>query len=193
MSHTLSNAKSNYVKRPLTYKRSAANYKRRQVAYKRAPSSYSSSVKINKNQRVYKKKMALLLPAHNEELIIQATIKSAIAAGQNKEDIYVVNDASTDKTRVKAIELLDKKQVLTVRRSGKARAVYQAIKHFEIENRYAWVHVADADSVFGNDYFRIYRRGLKGKKYTAAVGFVQRLLQTNQPLAQGLFPRCPQV
>ncbi|MEI9913920.1 MAG: hypothetical protein WDN66_02870 [Candidatus Saccharibacteria bacterium] len=33
--------------------------------------------------RVYKKKLALLLPAHNEELLIQANIKSAIAAGQN--------------------------------------------------------------------------------------------------------------
>ncbi|HMH70352.1 MAG TPA: hypothetical protein VK502_03045, partial [Candidatus Saccharimonadales bacterium] len=41
------------------------------------------------------KQLALLLPAHNEELIIAATIRSAIAAGQAIEDIYVVNDNSS--------------------------------------------------------------------------------------------------
>jgi len=137
------------------------------------PASYTPLPK--KSGRVYKKKMALLLPAHNEELIIQTTILSAIAAGQAKEDIYVVDDASTDKTRRKSVELLGKDQVLTVKKSGKARAVYQAIVMFEIEKRYSWLHVADADSVFGKDYFRIYRRALVGKKYSAAVGFVQSL------------------
>ena len=125
--------------------------------------------------RIYKKKLALLLPGHNEELIIQTTIKSAIAAGQAREDIYVVNDASTDKTRLKATELLGKDHVLTVKRSGKAGAVSKAIKKFDIESRYYWLHIADADSVFGKDYFRIYRRKLTGDKYAVAVGFVQSL------------------
>ncbi len=128
-----------------------------------------------KQPRIYKKKLALLLPGHNEELIIETTIMSAIAAGQPKEDIFVVDDFSSDRTRQKAIGLLGKKQVLTVERSGKAQAVYKAIKHFDIENRYRWLHVADADSVFGKDYFRLYRRKLYGKKYVVAVGFVQSL------------------
>jgi len=172
MAHT-SESKSDYSKRPVAYKPRAHGYKHREPEYKHLPASYTPLPK--KSGRVYKKKMALLLPAHNEELIIQTTILSAIAAGQAKEDIYVVDDASTDKTRRKSVELLGKDQVLTVKKSGKARAVYQAIVMFEIEKRYSWLHVADADSVFGKDYFRIYRRALVGKKYSAAVGFVQSL------------------
>jgi cellulose synthase/poly-beta-1,6-N-acetylglucosamine synthase-like glycosyltransferase len=120
--------------------------------------------------------MALLLPAHNEELIIGTTIKSAIAAGQNKRDTYVVDDSSSDNTRRVAIELLGRDHVLSVRRSGKALAVQKAIKKFEIESNYKWLHVADADSVFSPDYFRIYRRKISSKKnYAVAVGFVQSM------------------
>jgi biofilm PGA synthesis N-glycosyltransferase PgaC len=122
-----------------------------------------------------KRKLALLLPAHNEELIIQATITSAVAAGQKLEDIFVVDDNSADETRKKALELLPKANVLTVPRSGKALAVNRAIKHFKIEARFTWVHIADADSIFGPDYFRLYRAKLDAKKYVVAVGFVQSL------------------
>lgn len=125
--------------------------------------------------RVYRKKMALLLPAHNEGLIIAATIHSAIVAGQKPEDIYVVNDNSTDETRRDAVQLLGRSHVLTVKRSGKAIAVQKAIKKFKIEQRYHWVHIADADSVFSPNYFRIYRKKLDEKKYAVAVGFVQSM------------------
>ncbi len=122
-----------------------------------------------------KKQIALLLPAHNEELIIRATILSAIAAGQPKEDIYVVNDCSSDKTEAIAAGLLGGSNVLTVSRSGKALACEKAIKKFNIEARYVWLHIADADSVFCPDYFRYYTENLDSKRYAVAVGFVQSL------------------
>jgi cellulose synthase/poly-beta-1,6-N-acetylglucosamine synthase-like glycosyltransferase len=118
--------------------------------------------------------LALLLPSHNEEIILATTIRSAIAAGQKKRDIFVVNDASTDETRKIATELLGKDNVLNVRRSGKALAVKKAIKKFDVEKEYKWLHVADADSVFSPDYFRIYRRKLSND-YAVAIGFVQSL------------------
>jgi cellulose synthase/poly-beta-1,6-N-acetylglucosamine synthase-like glycosyltransferase len=121
------------------------------------------------------KQLALLLPGHNEELIIEATIRSAIAAGQPKEDIYVVNDGSTDATRAIATRLLGKGNVLNVKRSGKALAVKKAIIKFKLESRYVWLHIADADSVFSQDYFRQYRSKLDPEKYAVAVGFVQSL------------------
>lgn len=121
------------------------------------------------------KKLALLLPGHNEELIIAATIRSAIAAGMDKRDIYVVDDCSSDNTRKEALTILDKENVLTVKRSGKALAVKKAIKRFDITSRYKWLHIADADSVFGPDYFRIYKSKLDDRKYAVAVGFVQSL------------------
>ena len=118
--------------------------------------------------------MALLLPGHNEELILATTIRSAIASGQKKRDIYVVDDASTDKTRKIAVEMLGKENVLSVARSGKALAIHKAIKKFKIEARYEWVHVADADSLFAPNYFRIYRSKLS-REYVVAIGFVQSL------------------
>ncbi len=121
------------------------------------------------------KKLCLLLPGHNEELIIATTIRSAVAAGQNISDIYVVDDCSSDKTRREAVALLGKDHVLTVKRSGKALAVKKAIKKFNLDTRYKWLHIADADSVFGANYFRIYRKKLQPKKYAVAVGFVQSL------------------
>src|SRR5690606_9438733 len=93
------------------------------------------------------RQLVLLLPAHNEELIIAATIRSAIAAGQDSEDIYVVNDSSTDRTEAIATQMLGADHVLSVERSGKALAVKQAIAHFSLEERYEWLHIADADSI----------------------------------------------
>lgn len=122
-----------------------------------------------------RKRIALLLPAHNEQLIIETTIRSAIAAGMKKGDIYVVDDNSDDNTVAIAAKILSKKNILSVPRSGKARAVRRAITHFDIEERYIWIHVADADSIFCPDYFRIYRKNLNGTEWCAAVGFVQSL------------------
>ncbi len=141
------------------------------------PLMLPANISVSKKPDPYfrRKKLALLLPGHNEELIIATTIRSAVAAGQKIEDIYVVDDCSDDKTRKKALALLPKENVLTVERSGKALAVDKAIKKFNIVERYKWVHVADADSVFCPDYFRIYRRKLNDKRYVVAVGFVQSM------------------
>lgn len=124
---------------------------------------------------IVRKRMALLLPGHNEELIIATTIRSAVAAGQDIDDIYVVDDASTDATRQLAVELLGKKNVLRVKRSGKAGAVQKAIKKFDLAARYEWLHVADADSVFSPDYFTEYKAKLAKGDYAIAVGFVQSM------------------
>lgn len=122
-----------------------------------------------------KRKLALLLPGHNEELIIAATIDSAVASGQALEDIYVVDDNSSDATRAIAISKLGEQNVLSVERSGKALAVNKAVKHFNIVENYIWVHVADADSIFSLNYFHEYTRKLDETKYAVAVGFVQSL------------------
>ncbi len=132
-------------------------------------SSATSVVQATNRRR----RLALLLPGHNEELIIAATIRSAVVAGLDIQDIYVVDDCSSDNTAVEAHRLLPSTNVLSVGRSGKALAVQKAIKHFDIENRYVWVHIADADSVFGANYFRIFKQKLQAKKYALAIGFVQ--------------------
>lgn len=121
-----------------------------------------------------KHRLALLIPAHNEELLLGQTIKSAIRAGLSTRHIYVIDDASSDQTAAVAAELLPKSHILSVAHSGKARAIAKGFKYFNIGYRYRWVHISDADSVFGPDYFPHFIAGLK-PEFAAATGFVQSL------------------
>ncbi|MFI5240399.1 MAG: glycosyltransferase [Candidatus Saccharimonadia bacterium] len=122
-----------------------------------------------------RRKLGLIIPAHNEELAIEATIRSAIRSGQPKPDIFIVDDDSNDRTTKIASDLLGSDHVLTVKRSGKAGAVKKAIQHFDIENKYSWLHISDGDSIFGPTYFSTFRSALDENKYVAATGFVQSL------------------
>src|SRR5688572_28880188 len=167
-------------KRTPAYKSQPSGHAQRAPAYRSRSTGRARTSVIKGDERIKpaytrKKKLALLLPGHNEELIIATTIQSAINAGQRKEDIYVVDDCSSDKTRKIAISLLGRKNVLTVGRSGKALAVQKAIAHFKIESRYVWLHIADADSIFSPDYFRVYTSKLDARKYAVALGFVQSM------------------
>lgn len=121
-----------------------------------------------------RKKLALIIPAFNEELAIATTLRLAVKAGQPKADIYVVSDASTDNTYKIAAEYLGKDHVLQVKRSGKAGAVKKAIRKFQIEKNYRWMHLSDADGVFGGQYFRIFRQSLS-ENNAAATGYVMSL------------------
>jgi hypothetical protein len=75
---------------PKVYKRNLMAKRNNKISLDR-----SDFANATLKRRIYKRKLVLLLPAHNEELIIQATINSAIKAGQRKEDIFVVDDNST--------------------------------------------------------------------------------------------------
>jgi cellulose synthase/poly-beta-1,6-N-acetylglucosamine synthase-like glycosyltransferase len=106
------------------------------------------NTKSNHNSNI-----ALLIPAHNEELVLLDTIMGAKAAGIDPVDIFVVDDSSDDNTFELARLALGATNVLHVERSGKARALRQAIDHFELEQRYQWLQIIDADSFFSPDYF----------------------------------------
>lgn len=121
-----------------------------------------------------KRQMALLIAAHNEELVLGETIRSAIAAGMNPADIYVVNDSSTDATTATARQLLPTRNVASVRRSGKGIALGKARSRFGLCQRYRWIHIADADGLFAPNYFRTFRKTLR-VKYGAATGYVRSL------------------
>lgn len=98
-------------------------------------------------------KLALLIPAHNEELVLEETIRGAQSALIALDDIYLVDDSSTDNTFKLAKKLLGKDHVLHVDRSGKAGAIGKGLAHFNIYDRYDWVQIIDADSIFSQNYF----------------------------------------
>ncbi len=122
----------------------------------------------------HKAKLALLIAAHNEEVVIGPTIRSAIAAGMAPEHIYVVDDCSPDGTSRVARQLLPRENVSRVRRSGKGLAITKATKKFCLTDRYQWIHIADADGAFSPDYFKVFRSTLRVKN-AAATGYIRSL------------------
>lgn len=116
--------------------------------------------------------LALLIAAHNEELVLENTIRSALRAGMPKEHIYVVDDNSSDHTSAIARTILGPRNVIKVGRSGKGLALSKANRHFNLTRRYRWIHIADADGAFSPDYFKVFRKSLR-IKYAAATGYVR--------------------
>jgi poly-beta-1,6-N-acetyl-D-glucosamine synthase len=123
----------------------------------------------------YRRKLALVIPAHNEEVVLGSTIASAIAAGQLARDIFVVDDNSSDRTAEIATALVGHENVLSVPQSGKGRAIEQLVRTFTLTQRYEWIHIADADGVFAKDYFAIFRRALQKTDAVAATGYIRSL------------------
>lgn len=122
-----------------------------------------------------RKKLALIIPAHNEAMVIDKLLYSAIEAGQDAADIYVVDDSSTDRTGAIARKILGKDNVARLKRGGKGRAIEAGVDKFDLTSKYQWVHIADADGIFDKDYFKIFKRNLSRKKHVAAIGYVQSL------------------
>jgi cellulose synthase/poly-beta-1,6-N-acetylglucosamine synthase-like glycosyltransferase len=133
-----------------------------------------SSKSSGSKPRKAKAMLALLIAAHNEELVIEGTIRSAIRAGQEAKHIYVVDDNSTDKTSDIAQSIVGKHNVLRVGRSGKGLALTKAAHEFRLTDRYKWIHIADADGGFAPNYFKIFRQSLKSD-FAAATGYVRSL------------------
>lgn len=118
--------------------------------------------------------LALLIAAHNEELVIGDTINSAIVAGMKPENIYIVDDGSVDNTSKIAKSLIPSKNVLKTSQGGKGAALSKGAKRFKLTSRYRWIHIADADGAFSPRYFKIFRRELRTEN-AAATGYIRSL------------------
>jgi poly-beta-1,6-N-acetyl-D-glucosamine synthase len=95
--------------------------------------------------------VAVLIPAHNEELVIEASIE-AIAALVPRENIHVVSDGSTDRTAELAREA-GVNVISTHANVGKAGALEEAIERFELVERFQAVLLLDADTTIEPGYF----------------------------------------
>ncbi len=146
----------------------------RPVVSRKAPKHVADPDKVIKKTTGRRPMLALLIAGYNEELVIGNTIRSAINAGMEPSDIYVVDDNSNDQTSAIASSILGPNNVLKVDRSGKGLALTKGAKHFDLTRRYRWIHIADADGGFSPDYFKIFRSRLR-VKYVAATGYVRSL------------------
>jgi biofilm PGA synthesis N-glycosyltransferase PgaC len=100
--------------------------------------------------RVERGGVAIVIAAHNEELVIKKTLESAMSH-LPRGQVYVVSDGSTDRTTQLATRrganVLDLKP-----NRGKAGAIVAAIEHFDLVERYDIVMLLDADTVLSDDY-----------------------------------------
>ena len=139
----------------------------RQYISKRRYSDYFPTVSFNRRPM-----LALLIAAHNEELVLENTIRSALRAGMDREHIDVVDDNSTDRTSTIARNIIGANNVIKVGRSGKGSALSKASMHFNLTRRYRWIHIADADGAIRPHNYKIFRKSLR-VKYAAATGYVR--------------------
>lgn len=96
--------------------------------------------------------VAVLIAAHNEELVIAETIASALTLVPAK-NIHVISDGSTDGTAgvaeaagVQCLELFPNR--------GKAGALAAGIEHYDLSSEYEIVLLLDADTRLTPDYLK---------------------------------------
>ncbi|MBG6059204.1 biofilm PGA synthesis N-glycosyltransferase PgaC [Cryobacterium sp. MP_M5] len=109
-----------------------------------APGAHAGSRRLTPDD------VAVLVAAHNEELVIANTIRSA-AGIVPVRNIFISSDASSDATAdiarecgANVVELLPNR--------GKAGALVAAIDHFHLADRFAVVMLLDADTQLAPDY-----------------------------------------
>ncbi len=101
--------------------------------------------------RVEATEVAVLIAAHNEELVIAKTIESALSLLVPNENIFVVSDGSHDDTALIAWSYGVKILELSPNR-GKAGALAAGIEHFQLADRFRIVVLLDADTRLAADY-----------------------------------------
>jgi poly-beta-1,6-N-acetyl-D-glucosamine synthase len=95
--------------------------------------------------------VAVLMPAHNEEVVIAESL-AAITALVPAEQVHVVSDGSTDRT-VELAEAAGVHVISTATNVGKAGALEEAIGRFDIVERFDFVLLLDADTRVRPGYF----------------------------------------
>ncbi|MBD8044496.1 glycosyltransferase family 2 protein [Arthrobacter sp. Sa2BUA2] len=128
--------------------------------------------------------VAVLIAAHNEELVIAETIASALTLVP-PENIHVISDGSTDSTAAKAMAAGVKCLELSPNR-GKAGALKAGIEHFELADRFEVVLLLDADTRLAPDYLHTGLQLFKDPEVVAVAGRAKSLPERGR---QGLAAR----
>ncbi|MES2007145.1 MAG: glycosyltransferase family 2 protein [Patescibacteria group bacterium] len=117
--------------------------------------------------------VAIMVPAHNEELVIRDTIESLLLLVP-ASNIFVISDASQDKT-VSIVESMGA-QVLDLKVShGKAGALRAGIDHFNLLFRFKAITFVDADTRLRSDYLKNALPLFADKKVVAVAGYAKTI------------------
>lgn len=97
-------------------------------------------------------RICVLIPAKDERLGIGKTVSSVLAAGAPPEDVYVMDDGSSDGTsdiaRSHGVNVLSNEKNI-----GKARSIQRAARHWALTANYDVICLMDADTEVNENYF----------------------------------------
>ncbi|MHA2033326.1 MAG: glycosyltransferase family 2 protein [Candidatus Kariarchaeaceae archaeon] len=93
--------------------------------------------------------VSIIVPAHNEEKVIESTVKTLLEANYSKKEIIIIDDGSTDGTvdKVRPYSNLGLISIISRPKGGKALALNTGISYSNGEI----VIVIDADSIVPRD------------------------------------------
>jgi cellulose synthase/poly-beta-1,6-N-acetylglucosamine synthase-like glycosyltransferase len=115
--------------------------------------------------------VAILMAAHNEELVISDSLR-AIAELVPVRNVHVVSDCSTDRT-VELVQELGARVIQTEQNVGKAGALKTGIRHFRLAERFEAVLILDADTQLDPRYFQVVLPLLDDSRVGAVAGCAQ--------------------
>lgn len=113
--------------------------------------------------------LCVVVPAKDERLGIGKTVRSILDAGVAPANVYVVDDGSSDGTGDIA-KGLGVNVIRNEKNVGKATAIENAAKHFDLAGRYAVIALMDADTEVNHAYFSVVLGGFKDSTVAAVCG-----------------------
>lgn len=115
------------------------------------------------------KGVCVVIPAFNEEKLIARCVASVLAAGIAAEQIFVINDCSTDGTRQALAPFAGIQVIDNPERLGKVRGLERAIGVHGLPERFEYMSVLDADSHLSANYFDVVVRTFAADPGTVLV------------------------
>ncbi|MCK9351983.1 MAG: glycosyltransferase family 2 protein [Candidatus Paceibacterota bacterium] len=117
--------------------------------------------------------ITILIPAHNEEKSIRATINSCLQQTRPADEIMVVNDGSTDKTAEILASFGDKIKVITiaVATGNKSHAQEYGLRFVTTE----FFASTDGDTILDEHFIERALSNFENKKIDAVVGYVRSM------------------
>ena len=109
-----------------------------------------------------RRKAAVIVPASNEETVIENTIRSLLLVFR-PEDIYVVSDGSSDRTVEIARKIIPNVLALP-KNHGKASAMNYLIEEKQLPEKYQYIMTIDADTEINRHYLQEALKVFKGDK-----------------------------
>ena len=115
------------------------------------PAGHALSVSPPVTEPLTTRDVAVLIPAHNEALVLEQSLRSIMALVP-RDNVHVVSDGSSDAT-VDIARRSGARVIETQENVGKAGALEEAIGRFDLISRFPVVMLLDADTRVEPGYF----------------------------------------